>query len=228
MSAATAFAELGLTGTEKGSVIDTADVPFATVTYVRVCVSVCVHCVLRAVYVCNEVAAVCLCVCARVWVQRVAQFMRVLGGAQKYNWENWIHTHPFSLPNAPYTHTHAPPQVRHRRRQVRTAAGRQGLQGDPHCGLGGRRQRALHCHQGAGVCVCVPVYVCVCVCVCLLVVPLLILYTMDIPHIPHSQTDPDAPSREDPKWGEWLHWIVTDIKGSDISTGMRVCVSVCE
>jgi phosphatidylethanolamine-binding protein (PEBP) family uncharacterized protein len=42
------------------------------------------------------------------------------------------------------------------------------------------------------------------------------------------KTDPDAPSREDPKWGEWLHWIVTDIKGSDISTGMRVCVSVCE
>ncbi|KAG2188790.1 hypothetical protein INT44_003929 [Umbelopsis vinacea] len=27
-------------------------------------------------------------------------------------------------------------------------------------------------------------------------------------------TDPDAPSREDPKFGEWRHWVVTNIPGS--------------
>jgi cAMP-dependent protein kinase regulator len=58
-SAAAAFAELGLTGTEKGSVIDTADVPFATVTYV-LCLCVCVLC---AVKVCNVLTAMC----SRVW-----------------------------------------------------------------------------------------------------------------------------------------------------------------
>ena len=25
-------------------------------------------------------------------------------------------------------------------------------------------------------------------------------------------TDPDAPSREDPKWSEYCHWILSDIK----------------
>ncbi|XP_053698466.1 protein D3-like [Sabethes cyaneus] len=32
-------------------------------------------------------------------------------------------------------------------------------------------------------------------------------------------TDPDAPSRANPKMREWKHWIVTNIAGSDLSTG---------
>ncbi|ETO33247.1 hypothetical protein RFI_03860 [Reticulomyxa filosa] len=32
-------------------------------------------------------------------------------------------------------------------------------------------------------------------------------------------TDPDAPSRKEPKYREWLHWIVTNIPGSDVSKG---------
>jgi len=32
-------------------------------------------------------------------------------------------------------------------------------------------------------------------------------------------TDPDAPSRADPKFREWHHWLVGNIKGNDISTG---------
>jgi len=32
-------------------------------------------------------------------------------------------------------------------------------------------------------------------------------------------TDPDAPSRKDPKWGEWHHWIVSNIPGNNISNG---------
>uniref|UniRef100_A0A2K5NDU7 Phosphatidylethanolamine-binding protein 1 n=1 Tax=Cercocebus atys TaxID=9531 RepID=A0A2K5NDU7_CERAT len=32
-------------------------------------------------------------------------------------------------------------------------------------------------------------------------------------------TDPDAPSRKDPKYREWHHFLVVNIKGSDISSG---------
>ncbi|KAJ8680313.1 hypothetical protein QAD02_016100 [Eretmocerus hayati] len=32
-------------------------------------------------------------------------------------------------------------------------------------------------------------------------------------------TDPDAPSRKDPKFREWHHWLVTNIPGKDISKG---------
>ncbi|XP_045104149.1 protein D2-like [Portunus trituberculatus] len=32
-------------------------------------------------------------------------------------------------------------------------------------------------------------------------------------------TDPDAPSREDPKFGEWQHWLVVNIPGNDVSSG---------
>ncbi|KAG5463824.1 MAG: protein D1, partial [Olpidium bornovanus] len=32
-------------------------------------------------------------------------------------------------------------------------------------------------------------------------------------------TDPDAPSRKDPKFGEWRHWVVTDITGGDVKNG---------
>ncbi|KAG8232386.1 hypothetical protein J437_LFUL012529 [Ladona fulva] len=32
-------------------------------------------------------------------------------------------------------------------------------------------------------------------------------------------TDPDAPSRKDPKFREWHHWLVGNIKGSDINSG---------
>lgn len=32
-------------------------------------------------------------------------------------------------------------------------------------------------------------------------------------------TDPDAPSRAEPKYREWHHWLVGNILGSDISTG---------
>lgn len=31
--------------------------------------------------------------------------------------------------------------------------------------------------------------------------------------------DPDAPSREDPKFGEWHHWMVGNISGNDVSSG---------
>ncbi|XP_029426852.1 phosphatidylethanolamine-binding protein 1 [Rhinatrema bivittatum] len=31
--------------------------------------------------------------------------------------------------------------------------------------------------------------------------------------------DPDAPSRKDPKYREWHHFLVTNMKGSDISSG---------
>ncbi|KAH8556205.1 phosphatidylethanolamine-binding protein [Umbelopsis sp. PMI_123] len=34
-------------------------------------------------------------------------------------------------------------------------------------------------------------------------------------------TDPDAPSRADPKFGEWRHWIVTNIPG-DVSASSTV------
>lgn len=32
-------------------------------------------------------------------------------------------------------------------------------------------------------------------------------------------TDPDAPSRKDPKFREWHHWLVTNIPGKDLSKG---------
>ncbi|TKR57511.1 hypothetical protein L596_030765 [Steinernema carpocapsae] len=32
-------------------------------------------------------------------------------------------------------------------------------------------------------------------------------------------TDPDAPTRADPKWREWHHWIVANIPGCDVSKG---------
>lgn len=31
--------------------------------------------------------------------------------------------------------------------------------------------------------------------------------------------DPDAPSRDDPKFGQWFHWGVTNIPGNDIAKG---------
>ncbi|XP_062510513.1 protein D3-like [Corticium candelabrum] len=33
-------------------------------------------------------------------------------------------------------------------------------------------------------------------------------------------TDPDAPSRKDPKFREWHHWIVGNIPGTDIAKGV--------
>lgn len=32
-------------------------------------------------------------------------------------------------------------------------------------------------------------------------------------------TDPDAPSRQDPKFREWHHWLVGNIPGNDIAKG---------
>ncbi|XP_058803992.1 protein D2-like [Phymastichus coffea] len=32
-------------------------------------------------------------------------------------------------------------------------------------------------------------------------------------------TDPDAPSRKEPKFREWHHWLVTNIPGKDVSKG---------
>lgn len=32
-------------------------------------------------------------------------------------------------------------------------------------------------------------------------------------------TDPDAPSRKEPKFSEWRHWLVTDVPGSDVASG---------
>lgn len=32
-------------------------------------------------------------------------------------------------------------------------------------------------------------------------------------------TDPDAPSRQNPKFREWHHWLVGNIPGGDISKG---------
>nr|KAG5704085.1 hypothetical protein BaRGS_017589 [Batillaria attramentaria] len=34
--------------------------------------------------------------------------------------------------------------------------------------------------------------------------------------------DPDAPSRADPKFGEFQHWVVVNIPGSDVSKGEEV------
>eukprot|EP00057_Strongylocentrotus_purpuratus_P016071 XP_011670545.1 PREDICTED: protein D2 [Strongylocentrotus purpuratus] len=33
-------------------------------------------------------------------------------------------------------------------------------------------------------------------------------------------TDPDAPSRADPKFREWRHWIVVNVPGTDVSKGL--------
>lgn len=32
-------------------------------------------------------------------------------------------------------------------------------------------------------------------------------------------TDPDAPSRKEPKFREWHHWLVVNIPGNDITKG---------
>eukprot|EP01083_Nonionella_stella_P185038 673617_1 len=32
-------------------------------------------------------------------------------------------------------------------------------------------------------------------------------------------TDPDAPSRSEPKFGEWLHWTVVNVPGNDVAKG---------
>ncbi|CAB0003914.1 unnamed protein product [Nesidiocoris tenuis] len=32
-------------------------------------------------------------------------------------------------------------------------------------------------------------------------------------------TDPDAPSRDEPSWREWHHWLVVNIPGTDIGLG---------
>ena len=37
-----------------------------------------------------------------------------------------------------------------------------------------------------------------------------------------SISDPDAPSRKDPKYREWRHWVVVNIPGGDVSKG-EVC-----
>ena len=34
-----------------------------------------------------------------------------------------------------------------------------------------------------------------------------------------SHTDPDAPSRSDPKFGEWRHWLVFNIPGGNLTSG---------
>ncbi|CAG0910012.1 unnamed protein product, partial [Darwinula stevensoni] len=51
----------------------------------------------------------------------------------------------------------------------------------------------------------------------------------DVPQVswnadPHSyytlaMTDPDAPSRQNPKFREWQHWMVVNIPGNDVSKG---------
>uniref|UniRef100_G3PMG7 Phosphatidylethanolamine binding protein 1 n=1 Tax=Gasterosteus aculeatus TaxID=69293 RepID=G3PMG7_GASAC len=35
-------------------------------------------------------------------------------------------------------------------------------------------------------------------------------------------TDPDAPSRKDPKFREWHHFLVVNMKGNDVSSGCVV------
>ncbi|CAG9791324.1 unnamed protein product [Diatraea saccharalis] len=34
-----------------------------------------------------------------------------------------------------------------------------------------------------------------------------------------AMTDPDAPSREDPKFREWHHWLVSNIPGNNVAAG---------
>ena len=38
--------------------------------------------------------------------------------------------------------------------------------------------------------------------------------------------DPDAPSRADPKWGEWRHWLVVNIPGCEVSKGEALSVYI--
>ncbi|KAG9508572.1 Phosphatidylethanolamine-binding protein-like F40A3.3, partial [Fragariocoptes setiger] len=35
-------------------------------------------------------------------------------------------------------------------------------------------------------------------------------------------TDPDAPSRQDPKFREWLHWLVVNVPSQDVSKGQTL------
>jgi len=35
-------------------------------------------------------------------------------------------------------------------------------------------------------------------------------------------TDPDAPSRAEPKFGEWLHWLIVNVPGNDLSKGETI------
>lgn len=42
----------------------------------------------------------------------------------------------------------------------------------------------------------------------------------------HTHVDPDAPSRADPKWGEWRHWLVVNIPGCDVSKGEALSVYI--
>merc|ERR1711973_227957 len=34
--------------------------------------------------------------------------------------------------------------------------------------------------------------------------------------------DPDAPSRRNPKFGNWLHWVVVNLRNGDVDTGTDV------
>ena len=38
--------------------------------------------------------------------------------------------------------------------------------------------------------------------------------------------DPDAPSRADPKWGEWRHWLVVNIPGCEVSKGEALSIYI--
>ena len=40
------------------------------------------------------------------------------------------------------------------------------------------------------------------------------------------QTDPDAPSRENPTSREFLHWLVVNVPGSDVSAGENLAAYV--
>ena len=42
------------------------------------------------------------------------------------------------------------------------------------------------------------------------------MYTL---HALYISLDPDAPSRESPRFREWHHWCVVNIPGSDIAAG---------
>ena len=43
-----------------------------------------------------------------------------------------------------------------------------------------------------------------------------------VPINPCMHVDPDAPSRKEPKYREWRHWVVVNIPGGDVSKG-EVC-----
>lgn len=42
----------------------------------------------------------------------------------------------------------------------------------------------------------------------------------------HCFADPDAPSRADPEFREWRHWLVVNIPGCDIAKGEEVATYV--